>query len=398
MQSEPHTAGRMIRRIARFFGGYRFEALAIVIGLLAYVAPTQPVMAHELRPTVVTATVPQDGQIRFDIRINLEALIAGISPEHKDTDESVNSGAYKELRAMSPEELSTRFNAFSSGWLDRITVKADGLAVELGIEDAQIPDVGDTAVSRTSRIVLNGQLPPKAETFTWTYPGAFGSSVLRAMDENGQLVSIGWFRNGEQSPPVAVYGAESQSTLDMFLSYVVIGFEHIVPKGLDHILFVLGLYLLSPALRPLLYQVTAFTVAHSITLALALYGVVQLPGSIVEPLIALSIVYVAVENLATSRLSPWRPAIVFVFGLLHGLGFAGVLQEVGLPRDDYAIGLVAFNIGVEGGQLAVIAAAWLCTGLWFAAHPWYRSRIVWPGSVCIAAIGLYWTVERVVGA
>ena len=398
MQSEAHSAGLAVPRIARFFGCCRIGALAIIIGLAAFFLPVQPAAAHEMRPTVVTATVSQDRQIRFDMRINLEALIAGISPEHKDTDDSVNSGAYDQLRALPPEELSKRFDAYSPGWVDRIAVEAGGGGVTLGIEATQIPDVGDTAVSRTSRIVLKGQLPPDAETFTWTYPGAFGSSVLRATDETGQLISIGWFRDGEKSPPVAVHGAESQGKLDVFLSYIVIGFEHIVPKGLDHILFVLGLYLLSPALRPLLYQVTAFTVAHSITLALALYGVVQLPGSIVEPLIALSIVYVAVENLATSRLSPWRPAIVFAFGLLHGLGFAGVLQEVGLPRADYAIGLVAFNIGVEGGQLAVIAAAWLCTGLWFAARPWYRTRIVWPASICIAAIGLYWTIERVAGA
>ncbi len=115
--------------------------------------------------------------------------------------------------------------------------------------------------------------------------------------------------------------------------YLSLGYTHILPKGLDHILFVLGLFLLSPRLRPMLLQVTAFTIAHSITLGLSIYGIVSLPSRIVEPLIALSIAYVAIENLVTRELKPWRLALVFMFGLLHGMGFAGVLRELGLPRD-----------------------------------------------------------------
>ena len=114
-----------------------------------------------------------------------------------------------------------------------------------------------------------------------------------------------------------------------------------------------------------------------------------------EPLIALSIAYVAIENLMTRDLHPWRPVVVFGFGLLHGLGFAGVLQEIGLPRADYVTGLIAFNIGVEFGQLAVIAIAFLTTGLWFRSQPWYRARVVIPASAAIAFMGLFWTVERV---
>ena len=94
-----------------------------------------------------------------------------------------------------------------------------------------------------------------------------------------------------------------------------------------------------------------------------LYGVVSVPPSVVEPLIAVSIVFIAVENFLTDRLTPWRPYLVFGFGLIHGLGFAGVLHEVGLARDDFINGLIAFNVGVEFGQLAVIALAFLVTGL-----------------------------------
>jgi HupE / UreJ protein len=125
-----------------------------------------------------------------------------------------------------------------------------------------------------------------------------------------------------------------------------------------------------------------------------MYGVVSLSPKIVEPLIAASIVYVAVENIFTSKLHTWRPLVVFGFGLLHGMGFAGVLKEVGLPRSEFLTGLVTFNLGVEFGQLSVITAAFLVVGAWRHNPHWYRGRIVVPGSLAIAATGLYWTVQR----
>jgi len=176
-----------------------------------------------------------------------------------------------------------------------------------------------------------------------------------------------------------------------------LGFTHILPLGVDHILFVLGLFLLSTRAAPLLWQITAFTVAHSITLALSMYGILSLPASVVEPLIAVSIVYVAVENMLTKRLHSWRVLVVFGFGLLHGLGFADVLSAIGLPRNEFVTGLIAFNVGVELGQLTVIAIAGLLFGYWFRLRPWYRERIVLPLSAAIALTGLYWTVERLIG-
>jgi hydrogenase/urease accessory protein HupE len=130
-----------------------------------------------------------------------------------------------------------------------------------------------------------------------------------------------------------------------------------VPKGFDHVLFVLGIYLLSGRTRSVLWQVSAFTVAHSITLGLSMYGLVTVAPRIVEPLIAVSIAYVAIENIFLSELKSWRVALVFAFGLLHGLGFAGALQELGLPRSEFLTALLTFNAGVEAGQLAVIGSA-----------------------------------------
>jgi hypothetical protein len=130
---------------------------------------------------------------------------------------------------------------------------------------------------------------------------------------------------------------------------------------------------------------------------LSVYGVVSLPPAIVEPLIAASIVYVAVENILTSNLKPWRTLVVFGFGLLHGLGFAGVLAEVGLPQGQFVPALVSFNVGVELGQIAVIALAFLAVGIWGRTKSWYRARVVVPASAAVAAVGLFWTVQRVLG-
>ena len=144
-------------------------------------------------------------------------------------------------------------------------------------------------------------------------------------------------------------GAESFYRFEARMREIT-GFEHILPLGVDHILFVLGLFLLAAAWRPLLWQVSAFTLAHTMSLALSIAGVVSLPSRLVETLIAASIAYVAIENLATTKMQPWRPVLVFAFGLLHGLGFASVLRELGLPDGEWVSALVSFNVGVELGQ------------------------------------------------
>ena len=155
----------------------------------------------------------------------------------------------------------------------------------------------------------------------------------------------------------------------------------------------LSLFLLGTKIRPLVWQVTAFTAAHATTLFLSVLGVVSLPAHLVETLIALSIVYVAIENVLTSRLTTSRAMLVFGFGLLHGLGFAGVLRELGLPDDEWWLGLFTFNLGIELGQLVVIGLALSVAG-WCRPRPWYRTRVVIPISCTIASIGLYWAFER----
>ena len=186
----------------------------------------------------------------------------------------------------------------------------------------------------------------------------------------------------------------NMSKTDAALLYLQLGYKHILPLGFDHILFVLSLFLLSPKLKSIIWQASAFTLAHTITLGLAMYNVIKPIPSIIEPVIALSIIYVAFENIFYSRLKTSRIGIVFLFGLVHGMGFASVLGELGLPKDAFLSCLIMFNVGVELGQITVIMVAFFLLGFYFSKKPYYHKAIVVPISVIIIGIAFFWTIER----
>ena len=177
--------------------------------------------------------------------------------------------------------------------------------------------------------------------------------------------------------------------------YLRLGFRHIVPEGADHILFVLGLFFLGVTWRKLLSQTSVFTIAHATTLFLSTYGIFSLPSRYVEPAIALSIAWIAMENVLRPRLGASRLAVVFGFGLVHGLGFASSLSDIPFPKHDFLFALLGFNVGVDLGQLFVMAVAFLLVG-WFRHEAWFRQRIAIPASLTIAVIGLLWATQRVI--
>lgn len=184
-----------------------------------------------------------------------------------------------------------------------------------------------------------------------------------------------------------------RSPIETALLYTKLGVEHILPMGIDHLAFVLALLLSSTAFRPLLIQISLFTLAHSVTLILGVLGILVLQGTCVEVAIAFSIVFVAVENIFLKTHRYWRLILVFCFGLLHGLGFAGALNELGVPDDHFVSALLGFNIGVEIGQLSFAIVVFL--GLFkFISKGWYKSFIVIPGSLLVAGLGVYWVIER----
>lgn len=191
------------------------------------------------------------------------------------------------------------------------------------------------------------------------------------------------------------YALQDAPVNEVVWFYLKLGFQHIIPAGIDHILFVAGLCLLSINIKTIIWQATAFTVAHSITLALSMKNIIMAPGAVVEPIIALSIVFVAIENMLLTELKPWRVLVVFLFGLIHGMGFASALNEIGLPAGKFYTSVIAFNVGVEFGQIAVIAGIFGCIIIPLRRKSWYRKGVVYPISAMIALIATYWSVQRI---
>ena len=189
---------------------------------------------------------------------------------------------------------------------------------------------------------------------------------------------------------------ERAPTQNVVWFYLKMGVAHIIPYGLDHILFVISLCLLSTKISTILWQASAFTVAHSITLALSMRSIIIAPPQIIEPVISLSIVFVAVENIVLNELRPWRVLIVFFFGLVHGVGFASALNEVGLPRNNFFTSIIAFNLGVEIGQIAIILLVFGLIVIPFGKRLTYKRQFVFPMSAIIALIAAYWTIERII--
>ncbi len=355
-------------------------------------------VAHEMRPAIVDVEVAGDGRFTLKIETNIEARLAGIAPLHEDTENAPQAEQYDRYRALSPRQLEQAFIDFEPRFREGLQLRLDARAASLELASLEIPDISDQRLARNSRLIYTGNLPASAAEVRWRYAPDFGDSVVRFLRPGMDEPASHWVKSGDTSPPFALNGAIQRTSLgEVWADYILLGFEHIVPKGIDHILFVLGLFLLSAAWKPLLWQVSAFTLAHTLTLALTIFGVISLSSAIVEPLIALSIAYVALENLFTRELHPWRPALVFVFGLLHGMGFASVLWELGLPADHAVSALIAFNIGVELGQLLVIAAAFTLVFRLLKRPALYRKAVVIPGSALIALTGLYWTWGRVMG-
>jgi hypothetical protein len=197
------------------------------------------------------------------------------------------------------------------------------------------------------------------------------------------------------SAHVIQYELDKMSANTVFWKYTLIGFQHIIPLGFDHILFITCVFFLNSNIKQVILQASMFTLAHSITLGLAMYGVIRPPANIIEPLIALSIVVLAVENIYTKKVKPWRLVMVFLFGMVHGMGFAGALSQLGMPQYAFATALISFNVGVELGQLAIILTLWFFVARVFSGRIWYRSRIVIPVSALIGIVATYWTVERI---
>jgi hydrogenase/urease accessory protein HupE len=277
---------------------------------------------------------------------------------------------------------------------------------------AQKSDYLDTSLSKLSTLLFVATLPPGTDplklvvpigaqidypvAYTVQIPSAHVSVTRWLEDGMHESDLFAWAGKVPNAGMFAVrFDPDSLPWPKQLALYLRLGFRHIVPEGADHILFVLGLFFLGVTWRKLISQTSVFTIAHATTLFLSTYGIFSLPGRYVEPAIALSIAVIALENVFRPKLGPERLAIVFGFGLIHGLGFASSLSDVPFPRRDFLIALLGFNFGVDFGQLFVIGLAFLAVG-WFRNKTWFRMRIAIPSSLAIAAVGLFWAGQRIV--
>jgi len=183
-------------------------------------------------------------------------------------------------------------------------------------------------------------------------------------------------------------------SLELITKYIQLGFTHIIPFGFDHILFILSLFFLNSEFKSVLIQCSLFTLAHSITLGLAATGYILPKSDIIEPLISISIIFTSIENIFHNKVNTWRLALVFCFGLIHGMGFANSLSEIGLSKLHFISSLLCFNLGVEFGQITIILLAFFSISIWFRKKDWYKEMIVYPISTLIACIAIYWTIHR----
>lgn len=364
--------------------------------------------AHETTPAIANLAV---GPTLFEMKISLnaEAVLAGIDlSSYTDTNDAPQAEDYDRLRALSAEALLSELEA---NWPDL----SNGFFLEgagaLTLRGGEVNVPASDELARETVLFLSAPVDAGAVGVSFGWKAENGVLVLRQARDGATYVAL--LENGDMSELLPIQGVVEETAGAAFWRFLVEGFEHIIPKGLDHILFVLGLFFFSLRWSPILWQVTAFTVAHTMTLALATLGIINIPAEwmwLVEAFIALSITWVAVENILQPRLGWFRPAVVFAFGLLHGLGFASVLGDLGLAQGQFIVSLIAFNVGVELGQLAVILGAFILVLLAVQAAriarlddpeeamvrdlpEMYRANAIM-GSLVIGAIGAYWFIER----
>ena len=356
--------------------------------------------AHELRPAIMDVGVLEEtpDQLSIDLTFSAEAFLAGIDLSTiSDTDDSAKSGLYDEFRAMPPDILADRIKSSSAALAATFTVMAAGRPLPLELAAIDVADEDDLSLSRDTKLRLRSSFPKAGEAIAIQWQPAMGALLIRQMGTGGDPEYSDYLPNGGESQAFMLSDARPVPLGSVIGKYIHSGIIHIVPAGLDHILFVVGLLAYGLSARGLIFQISLFTVAHTITLAAASLGWINISGSIVEPLIALSIAWIGVENMirTSGRVAITRSSVVFVFGLLHGLGFASVLADFGLPQSAYIVGLLSFNLGVEIGQLIIVVPIFLMLRALKLTDRRFRRGFQIPVSTIISAIGLFWFVERV---
>lgn len=392
-----------------------------IVSSLAWLLATATTVSASLHPplsTVAQVDIERDGTMT--VVVTHDALAFALN----DTSAAVDDQQMLALLDGPEAEVTVAFDDGRKRFTLGFHLRADNQPIVTQLEKSpDLQALRDWLAKHPQRnlpcqmdFVFSATLPAKTNAITLQFPEILSDTLMIVRGAGSQPVSLP-VSAGETSPPIAVQligsspvrGADQSSDpaardrnaptvrwWEVAWRFIRLGFVHIIPGGLDHCLFVLGLFLLVPRIKPVLWQISAFTVAHTITLTLTSLNIVGMPSTIVEPAIAASIAFIAVENLLTTKVHRWRYVVAFIFGLVHGMGVATAFHEAGFPPGQLVQSLAAFTVGVEGGHMAVLAVAFLALG-WTKNRKWYRKRVAIPLSLIIAAIALFWMVQRIAG-
>tara|TARA_B100000902_G_scaffold24653_1_gene29681 strand:+ start:477 stop:1604 length:1128 start_codon:yes stop_codon:yes gene_type:complete len=352
--------------------------------------------AHSIKPSIVEYRI-FGKNIELNLSINAEVFLSGIdASKFIDTANAPQVKLYDELRKLQIDELESKIRDSIDSLKDSVYLKVDQKMLSLNLDEINVQDVEDEENIRITIISFKTTAPEDGKTITFAWKKELGSLIFRDFSmeiDNDGKASTKWLKAGEKTAPIPLADRKSNMATIIFPA-IQQGIKHIIPGGLDHILFVLGLFFFSYKIGPLLSQVTIFTIAHSITLILGSLGYIYLPPVFVEAIIAASIVWIGLENVVRTKLNISRIGIIFCFGLLHGLGFAYMFTQIGLEGSDYLINLFSFNLGVEVGQLLVLTPFILITPI-LSRISWYRVAVSIPASIIIALFGVKMFIERV---
>ena len=355
--------------------------------------------SHEIKPSIADFSI-NESSLTFEIRLNAELILSGIdASDIQNTDNSNLSYKYDDLRKLPDNDLKENIMSNWDNISQNIYIKLDGDVQKLNLLSIEIINQRNYEVTRDTIINFHIPLDKKNTSFSFSMSKKFGSIILREQNlyKNVDQLYTNYLNSGDASDLINLNHTVALTKINSFIKYLFLGIEHIIPKGLDHMLFIIGLFLFSNLIRPLLLQVSMFTIAHTITLVIASLSLINVNASIVEPLIALSIVYIGVENIFKKYSNTKiRYYVIFLFGLLHGLGFALVLKDVGLDYSNLLINLVSFNIGVEIAQIFILFLLFLTIGLFFSKKKYYKLIFQIPLSLFISLIAIYWFVERII--
>ena len=355
-------------------------------------------ISHEIRPSIADYKI-EENILYFDIRLNAELILSGIDASNiTDTNSSPLSATYDDLRSLTRENLKILLIESWDDIQSKINLNINEVSTKFELVDINIEANRDFEISRDSILYLKYELDEDDEFLTFKWSEKYGPIIIREINELKKEDDLytEYLQAGLQTDKIFIKSENKQSIFKSIINYFILGIQHIIPKGLDHILFIVGLFFFSVTLRPLLIQVTMFTIAHSITLIFVSVSYINVNPLIVEPIIALSIAYVGIENIFKEYVKEYlRYIIIFFFGLLHGLGFALVLSDIGYQSSKLILNLISFNLGIEAAQIFIILFLYILLGIKFSNKKYYKYIFQVPVSLFIALVGIYWFFERI---